>query len=255
VQIISLPVLKDNYTYLVVCPETRKACVIDSPDAPLIRQTVKKLGIELVAILNTHHHWDHIGANEDLLSKQKLEVYGSYYDENRIPGITKRVKQGDSVQIGSIYFQVLDVPGHTLGHVAYYTKGALFCGDTLFVASCGRLFEGTPVQMFDSLEKLKKLPQDTLLYCAHEYSQKNLEFALTLEPDNQALQQKYQQVLDLRSRDESTVPTALSEELSYNPFLRTNNLQLKQKMVEKGYKSLNKEVDVFAALRDLKDKY
>lgn len=239
-QILQIPVLKDNYGYVVVDTKTKKAALIDTPDAMALLPVLKDLAskeIEWVAILNTHHHWDHAGGNAEILAAHKVSVYCSVFDykEKRIDGATHPVKEGDEVRVGGLCFQVLDVPGHTLGHIAYYGHGVLFCGDTVFVSGCGRLFEGTPAQMFQSLAKIKKLPDDTLIYCAHEYSEENLRFALTVDPDNLALQKKYAEVKQARVQNKSTVPTRLGDEKQYNPFLRATT------------------VDDFARVRKLKD--
>lgn len=204
-----VPVLSDNYCYWVVCPATCQAAIIDCPDAGAALVLLKKHGWDFVAVLNTHHHWDHVGGNEELLQYKKVPVYGPH------------LKEGEKIAIGQLEATLLKIPGHTLDHVAYYFESlrALFCGDTLFVGGCGRLFEGTAEQMFDSLAKIKNLPDDTLIYCGHEYSQKNLEFALTIEPNNKALQKKYEWVKQKRVRGEPTIPSTLAEEKSYNPFL------------------------------------
>lgn len=201
-----VPVLSDNYCYWVVCPKTKKAAVIDCPDAGPALEILKKSDWDFNAILNTHHHWDHVGGNEELLRYKKVPINGTG-------------------QIGTLEIKVLKVPGHTLDHVAFYFPAlkTLFCGDTLFVGGCGKLFEGTAEQMFDSLNKIKALPDDTLIYCGHEYSQKNLEFALTIEPSSEALKKKYEWVKEKRSRNEPTIPSTLAEEKSYNPFLRAKD--------------------------------
>lgn len=242
IQVLQLPVLQDNYAYVVIDPKTRKAALIDTPDSGVILQTLKDLtaqGIKLVAILNTHHHWDHAGGNADVLAAYDVPVYASIFDaqEKRIDGVTHPVKEGDDVRVGNLSFRVLDVPGHTLGHIAYYGHGVLFCGDTVFVSGCGRLFEGTAAQMFESFSKIKKLPDGTLIYCAHEYSEQNLRFALTMDSDNPALQKKYAEVRQARVKNEATVPTRLGDEKQYNPFLRAQT------------------VDDFARVRQLKDEF
>lgn len=174
---------------------------------------LEKNGWDFCAILNTHHHWDHVGGNEALLQHKKVPISGP------------DLKEGAKVSIGELRGTVLKVPGHTLDHVAFYFSElkALFCGDALFVGGCGRLFEGTAEQMFASLNKLKGLPDDTKIYCGHEYTQKNLEFALTIEPDNRALQKKYEEVKQKRAKGQPTVPSTMGEEKSYNPFLRAKD--------------------------------
>jgi len=243
-KIIQIPVLQDNYAYLAICEITGLAAVIDSPDAPAVRNAAKRAGVEIVAIFNTHHHWDHIGSNEDLLSKKKMSVYASAYDKDRVPGVTSLVADGMTIALGDLRFDVIEAPGHTLGHVLYYGHGALFCGDTLFVGGCGRLFEGTPEQMVESLRKIASLPQHTQIYCAHEYTQKNLEFCLQLNPENIALQKKYEDVIALRKKNLPTVPTTLAEELAYNPFLRASINSDKQTAIHE-----------FTKIRELRNNY
>ena len=182
-------------------------------------------------------------------------VYGGAYDQNRIYGLNHPLKEGDEVRLGELKFKILDIPGHTLGHIAYYGHGVVFCGDTLFVGGFGRLFEGTAKQMFDSLSKLKNLPDDTKVYCMHEYSQKNLEFALILEPNNPALLKKYREVCAKRKRGESTVPSTIGEEKSYNPFLRWDSEELTANVGALLAAPLHDPVDIFAATRALKDKF
>ncbi|MDO8494609.1 MAG: hydroxyacylglutathione hydrolase [Deltaproteobacteria bacterium] len=213
-----VPVLADNYSYLIVCPKTKKAAVVDCPDSAPVLAVLQKSGWDFCAILDTHHHFDHVGGNENLLRYKKVDVYGSLYDKNRIPGLTKTLCEGDVVAVGELQGKVLEIPGHTLGHIAYYFEEmkALFCGDTLFVGGCGRLLEGTAEQMFQSLEKLKKLPDDTIIYCGHEYTKKNLEFALTIEPENKALQR--------RIKENPKAPSTIGEEKTYNPFLRCKDV-------------------------------
>ena len=222
-----VPVLSDNYSYLIVCPQTKKAAVVDCPDAAPVLRVLQKQDWDFCAILDTHHHFDHVKGNEDLLRFKKVDVYGSVYDKNRIPGLTKTLREGDEVIVGELKGRVLEIPGHTLGHIAYYfpTLKALFCGDTLFVGGCGRLLEGSAEQMFSSLEKLKSLPDDTKIYCGHEYSQKNLEFALTVEPHNPAIRKKLEEVRAKRKRGDPTIPSILGEEKEYNLFLRCRDTQ------------------------------
>ncbi|MBI4124447.1 MAG: hydroxyacylglutathione hydrolase [Deltaproteobacteria bacterium] len=210
-----VPVLSDNYCYWVVCPKTKKSAVIDCPNAKPALDVLQKNDWDFCAILNTHHHWDHVGGNETLLRHKKVPILGP------------ALQEGERISVGALEAAVLKVPGHTLDHVAFYFPDlkAVFCGDALFVGGCGRLFEGTPEQMFESLGKLKALPDDTQIYCGHEYTQKNLEFALTVEPANRALQKKYEEVKQKRASGLPTVPSTIGEEKSYNPFIRSGNPQ------------------------------
>jgi len=234
-QVIQIPTLFDNYTYLIICTDTHKAVVIDCPDADPVIKEIQQRSIKLIAVLSTHHHADHTAGNEELKEYFKVPVYGSAYDRNRVLGLTDVFEK--TFVLGNLSFDIIDIPGHTLGHVALYGYGSLFCGDTLFAAGCGRLFEGTPVQMFSSLAKLNSLPENTKVYCGHEYTKKNLEFAMTIDSENEALRQKYFFACEAEKKNESTVPTTLAEEKSYNPFLRAESL------------------DVFTKIRKLKDTF
>jgi len=254
-RVVQIPLLRDNYAYLVVCEATREAAVVDPSEAgPVLRQ-VEKEEVNLKAILNTHHHWDHTGGNADLLQRFSLRVYGHRRDQGRIPGLTHPLDEGDEVVIGKLQAKVLFIPGHTKGHIAYLFPGGLFCGDTLFVAGCGRLFEGSAEEMHSSLNKLKDLPTETLVYCGHEYTEKNLQFALTLEPDNPRLAEKIQRVRSLRARGLSTVPSTMAEERETNPFLRWDSREIHQNL-ERSFPDLSPDpVSVFARTRELKDKF
>jgi len=219
-RIVQIPLLRDNYAYLIVCEKTNNAAIVDPSEAGPILSKVKEEKVTLRAILNTHHHHDHTGGNPGLLDRWTLQVYGYAADKERIPGLTHPLNDGDEVRIGELTGKVLFIPGHTRGHIAYLFENKLFCGDTLFVAGCGRLFEGTAEQMHDSLTKLRQLPEDTLVYCGHEYTEKNIQFALTLEPNNKHLTEKMQRARSLRAKGISTVPSTMAEEMETNPFLR-----------------------------------
>lgn len=254
-RVVQIPTLLDNYTYLVICGETGKCGIVDSPDSQATIDVIERAKVAPAAILSTHHHWDHVGGNEELARKYNIPVYGGENDKDRLPGLIHPLKEGDSVTIGSLTLKILFIPGHTKGHIAYVTDGAVFCGDTLFAAGCGRLFEGTPERMVSSLTKLKNLPDDTKVYCGHEYTQKNLEFALTLEPENPSAQKKYDEVVAKRKKGESTVPTTIAEEKSYNPFLRWDSPELIVNLKKKIPALKTDPVTIFAATRHLKDHY
>ena len=254
-RIIQIPLLRDNYAYLIVCENTNNAAVVDPSEAEPVLRQVEKEKVALTAILNTHHHRDHTGGNPGLLEHFPLEVYGHMADKGRIPGLTHPLDEGDKVMIGKLSAKVLFIPGHTKGHVAYLFEKKLFCGDTLFTAGCGRLFEGTAEQMHNSLSRLQQLPSDTLVYCGHEYTEKNLQFALTLEPNNKKLAEKTQSVRSLRAKGISTVPSTMAEERETNPFLRWDSREM-QENLKRMFPNLGLDpVSVFAKVRELKDQF
>lgn len=252
-----IPVLSDNYIFLLQDFSTQKAAVVDPAVAEPVLNYLEKQKLKLVAIFNTHHHGDHVGGNRELLNHfPELHIYGSAEDKGRIPGQQTYLQEGDRVEFAGRVAEVFFVPGHTYGHIAYYfppvegeSRGDLFCGDTLFAGGCGRLFEGTPGQMLQSLAKLRSLPENTRVWCAHEYTLNNLAFALTVESDNVELQQRYQQVQQQRNQGISTIPTYIGIEKTTNPFLRwdTPSLQTTAKSQD--------PVTVFARIRQLKDNY
>ena len=256
-EIYRLPALTDNYIFLLHDPGQNIAAVVDPAEASGVLQSLKSLGAPLVAIFNTHHHHDHVGANSRLLQEYpNLVIYGGAADRGRIPGQQVFLEEGDRVSLGDRQGEVLFVPGHTRGHIAYYfppdqtsEMGELFCGDTLFAGGCGRLFEGTPTQMVESLSKIRDLPDTTRVWCAHEYTLKNLEFNLTVDPDNVALQQRWQEVKAARSRSEATIPSILGVEKRTNPFLRWDDPGLRS------VTQASNEIQTFTRLRGMKDRF
>ena len=228
VEVTIIPCLKDNYAYLLRAPGSDRAVVVDASEADPVLAALEKLGVPLGAILSTHHHPDHVLGNEGLVRRYPgIDVFGSAHDRGRIPAQTKFLSDDDTVHTCGLTFRCLLVPGHTLGAVAYYGHGAVFTGDTLFAGGCGRLFEGTPQMMHDSLNvKLAALPDDTLVYCGHEYTASNLRFAAHIEPSNTAVQAKAVKVAGLRERGEPTVPSTLVEERATNPFLRVHSMEV-----------------------------
>ncbi|MBP0019167.1 MAG: hydroxyacylglutathione hydrolase [Cyanobacteria bacterium SBLK] len=254
-QVIRLPVLADNYIFLLYDATQNIAAVVDPALAPPVLQRLNILNARLVAIFNTHHHGDHIGGNQELLHHfSDLVVYGGAEDRGRLPGQQVFLKEGDRVGFGDRQGEVFFVPGHTRAHIAYYfppcktgETGELFCGDTLFSGGCGRLFEGTPAQMVNSLGKLRNLPDETRIWCAHEYTLNNLKFALTVDPNNPDLQARHAEVKALRSRQEPTIPAAIGSEKRTNPFLRWDNPEIQKAM------GTQDEVRTFARLRGKKD--
>jgi hydroxyacylglutathione hydrolase len=221
-RVIPVPCLSDNYAYLVHDEASRDAFVVDPSEAQPVIAALTQNNLRLVAILNTHHHMDHVGGNEDLLAAcGAMPVYAHSSDQGRVPGQTVPVEEGKSFRAAGFEVNVLHIPGHTLGAVGYVVEDAVFTGDTLFVGGCGRLFEGTPAQMYESLSgKLGRLPPSTRVYCGHEYTVSNLRFAVHAEPDNRAAADKLVVAQAMRERGEHTVPSTIGEELATNPFMR-----------------------------------
>jgi hydroxyacylglutathione hydrolase len=253
IDIIQLPVLNDNYIYLIHEPVSGKTAVVDPAVALPVLDTLSNKGWTLDYIFNTHHHWDHVGANLELKEKTGCQILASEADQSRIPGIDKGLKQGDEINLGNQVVTVIETPGHTLGHIIYHfpNSNALFCGDTLFSMGCGRLFEGSAEQMWHSLQQLKELPKETQIYCTHEYTLANGKFALTIEPDNQHLQQRVLQVKQLRELKKPTVPSTLEQELATNPFLRENSPEIQKSIAMTGQPM----IEVFRKIRALKDSF
>jgi hydroxyacylglutathione hydrolase len=251
-EIRQVPVLRDNYVYLLREPETGAVAAVDPSVAGPVIAALDKLGWKLTHILNTHHHSDHTGGNLELKARYGAIVVGPLADRARIPGIDVALAEGDTLKFGNEEAKVFDVPGHTHGHCAFWfpKSRALFCGDTLFLMGCGRLFEGTPAQMWRSLSKLKALPGDTRIYCGHEYTQANARFALTIEPGNKDLVARAKRVDELRAQGRSTLPGNIAEELATNPFLRADNKDL-----QKARDRLGDAVATFASIRLAKDSF
>ena len=228
VEVTIIPCLKDNYAYLVSCKETNLAAIVDPSEAEPVLAAIETTGVEPVAIWNTHHHWDHTGGNAGLLEVySNLAVAGHASDKGRIHGQTLFLEAYDALTLGRHSVSVLHIPGHTTGAVAYYVNGKVFTGDTLFYAGCGRLFEGTPAMMFESLVvQLKgRLPEETLVYCGHEYTVSNLRFAEHIEPGNQAIKETLSWALEQRAHGLPTIPSTLAIEAAVNPFLRSSSTE------------------------------
>ncbi len=223
-EIVTIPCLADNYAYLLHDPETAETALVDAPEAGPIGKVLARRGWKLDHILITHHHPDHVDAVEELRKATGARVWGAACDAHRLPPLDEALREGDGVVIGSQSGRVIDVPGHTLGHIAFHfpESRAVFTADSLMALGCGRLFEGTAEQMWNSLSKLAALPPETLVCSGHEYTEANARFALTVEPESPALQARAEEVLAKRARGQPTVPSRLSEELATNPFLRAD---------------------------------
>ena len=248
-----IPCLNDNYSYLIHDQISNTVAIVDPsefiPCDTIISKNYKKLDF----ILNTHHHYDHVGGNEELKKKYNSKVLGFENDKNRIPQIDTVLKDNQEFKIGTLNFTTIFIPGHTRGHVAFYFKKerVVFSGDTLFSLGCGRVFEGTYKQMFQSLNKLKNLPGETKVYCGHEYTFKNLEFCLKFNPNNDFLKKKKDDIkLSLKNK-KPTIPSTIADEIKANIFFRVNDPDVK--------KAINLEnspdIEIFTKLRDLKDNF
>ncbi|MEG4529937.1 hydroxyacylglutathione hydrolase [Microcoleus sp. D2_18a_D3] len=256
-QVYRLPVLSDNYIFLLHDPDSHTAAVVDPARSQPVLEQLQALGAELTAIFNTHHHSDHVGGNQELIDRfPQIKVYAGAEDRGRIPGQQVFLQAGDRVSFANRTAEVFFLPGHTKAHIAYYfppnnpsETGELFCGDTLFAGGCGRLKEGTPAQMLASLRQLRNLPDSTRVWCAHEYTLNNLQFALSVDGDNPDLQQRFAEVKEARSRSQPTIPSSIGLEKSTNPFLRWDfpNLQ--------SAANTRDPVQTFARLRGMKDQF
>ncbi|MCE9521049.1 MAG: hydroxyacylglutathione hydrolase [Alphaproteobacteria bacterium] len=250
-KILLVPCLTDNYAYLVHEPSTNAVAIVDPSEAAPVLAALQTHGLKLTHILNTHHHFDHTGGNLPLKEATGARIIGPKADSDRIPGIDEGLGEGDTLTFGNAKARVFDIPAHTKGHIAFWFEAdkAVFTGDTMFAIGCGRLFEGTPAQMWTSLSKLAALPADTRVYCGHEYTLSNGRFALTLEPNNKALQQRMVEVERLRAAKDPTIPTTLGLEMQTNPFLRPASAELRSTL---GLQNAD-DVTVFAEIRRRKD--
>lgn len=261
-----IPTFRDNYTYLVIDPATNEAAVVDAPEADPVIERVESLDVKVAKVLSTHHHPDHSAANPVLAERYGAPVFGHVSDAKRIPGFTDGLEEGDTISVGELEAEILFIPAHTRGHIAYVFPGAVFSGDTLFAAGCGRLFEGDPQMMHTALnEKLSRLSDDTRVYCGHEYTESNIRFALSVEAGNQKLQEKMKSVQAIRSHAaadwhdatdaEMTVPSTMGEERETNPFMRAQSPEIVASVQKQLPGTPTDEVSILGAIRHLKDSF
>jgi hydroxyacylglutathione hydrolase len=254
-RVLPVPCLKDNYAYLVVASDGA-AAVVDASEAGPVRAAIQREGVTLRAIWSTHHHWDHVGGNEELAREHGVEVVGHLSDRERVPAMTRGVDTGDIVRVGDVEAKCIHIPGHTLGAVAYFVDLAgsrvVFTGDTLFCAGCGRLFEGTPAQMHASLSRLLELPADTRVHCGHEYTESNLRFAAHVEPLNADVARARVRASELRAKGMPAIGTTLDEERRVNPFLRVRSRDIRATL---GIADDADDIAAFAAVRTAKDAF
>jgi hydroxyacylglutathione hydrolase len=243
----------DNYAFIVHDPDSGRTMVVDTPEFGPIDAELQKEGWGLDLIVNTHHHQDHVDANLALKEKYGAEVLGPKHDAERIPGLDRGLRDGDGFSLGEHRFDVIAVPGHTMGHLAYYIcdQKAVFTGDTLFSLGCGRMFEGDAEQMWHSLDLFRHLPDETRLYCGHEYTLANAAFALTVEPGNEALRKRAEEVRKLRADGLPTLPSTIALEKATNPFLRPDSMEIRENLGMTGVENYR----VFGELRAMKDNF
>ena len=252
-QIIPIPCLTDNYAYIINDNISKIVGVVDPSEATPVIAFLKKKNLQLNYILNTHHHFDHIGGNLELKKMYNAKIVGFENDKKRIPGIDIALTDNECWKFGSFELKIIYIPGHTLGHICFYFENekVAFTGDTLFSLGCGRIFEGTYEQMFSSLNKIKNLPKDTKIYCGHEYTEKNSEFCISLDSRNKKLISKINDIKLKRSNNLPTVPSSLKDEIECNIFFRCEDEHVKSSLMMKN----NTPIEVFMKLRDLKDNF
>ena len=252
-QVTPISCLADNYAYIINDSASKTVGVVDPSEASPIISFLNKKNLKLNYILNTHHHFDHIGGNAELKKLYNAKVVGFVGDKHRIPGIDITLNDNEKWTFGNSLVKILHIPGHTLGHICFFFKNEkiAFTGDTLFSLGCGRIFEGTHRQMLESINKIKKLPKNTNIYCGHEYTYKNAEFCMKYDPENVNLKKKFETIKKLRSENLPTIPTTLADELNTNIFLRCDQNDLKIKLNMKN----EEDFKVFKKVRDLKDDF
>ena len=249
--ITPIPTLKDNYVWAII--NKPKVLIVDPGEAAPVAEFLQRHRLDLAGIIITHHHWDHTNGIINLINQYPAPVWGP--SKENIPGITHPLHDNDKINLDSfpIELTIIAIPGHTLGHIAYYARGMLFCGDTLFAAGCGRLFEGTALQLYTSLQKIAALPEDTNIYCAHEYTLNNLHFAQTVEPNNKQITELIAQISALRKQGLPSLPSTLRKEKATNPFLRCDSPDVKENVEQYANKKLNDPLEIFTYLRKWKD--
>lgn len=250
----TIPMFTDNYVFILQDPQTNDCWIIDPGEAETPLNFAKVRGWQIKGILNTHHHSDHIGGNLAIQQATAAIIFGNQADSHRHPGLTHGLAEGDIINLAGHEFIVIGVAGHTKGHIAYYSQSldALFCGDALFVMGCGRLFEGTPAEAWESLQKLRALPPSTKIYCAHEYSLSNAQFALAMLPADLPIQKRHDSIQDRRSQNLATIPALMGEEMAANPFLRADEVGMAGKL---GLPSDSTSLAIFTHLRQAKDRF
>ena len=254
-KITALPSRKDNYIWLLESETSRKAVVVDPGEAAPVEKALNGSHLELAAILVTHHHYDHVEGIPELVARYPVPVFGPAREN--IPRLTEAVEEGQRLPLEEIgtELSVLEIPGHTAGHVGYYGHGWLFCGDTLFTAGCGKVFDGTVEQLFHSLQRISRLPDETLICCAHEYTEENLRFARLVEPGNPAILERMEESRQLRARGKPAVPSTLEEEKRTNPFLRCHQPEVIQAAERFAGHPLESAEAVFKVLREWRDRF
>lgn len=255
IKVNAIPALKDNYVWALVDETNKTVVIVDPGEAKPVLDFISSHGLKPLGILITHHHWDHVNGIGEIKKQFDIPVYGPATED--VPLTTALVRDNDVVTIPDfpVRFKAMYIPGHTKGHIAYHAPQMLFCGDTLFAAGCGRLFEGTPEQMTKSLGRMTALPDDTRIYCAHEYTLNNLAFAQTVEPDNANIKTRIEQVAALRDQGKPSLPSVLKEEKATNPFLRCDSRQLIENVEKYAGQTLGDPVSVFTWLRKWKDNF
>ncbi|MDB9802734.1 hydroxyacylglutathione hydrolase [Pelagibacteraceae bacterium] len=248
-----IPCLNDNYSYLIHDEQSNTVVIVDPSEFAPCDKIISKKYKKLDYILNTHHHHDHVGGNAELKKKYNAQIFGFESDDKRIPGIDKLLKDNQEFKVGKLNFITIFIPGHTIGHVAYYLKKeqVVFSGDTLFSMGCGRVFEGTYEQMLNSLKKLKNLPENTKVYCGHEYTHDNLKFCLKFNPNNNALKKKREIIEAKIKHRKPTLPSTIGDEIQMNIFLRYDDPDVKEALNLK----MASDLEIFTKLRDLKDNF